>query len=1104
MAEQSEDKSRPVLAGVLALMALAGSLFVYQEISLKTSRPIDKEKTTYVVLDEGKVQARLWQDPFKAVETHRLDPAKQGKEQGAPCSTLADFVEKHLTAGIEQSIEVWSGLRVLPVFVDGSPYSSGAESRLNDRYALLSALGVAGYVPESGDYIRFFKWNREIGKECNREIDEKCNRKIDKEKKGSAIQPVVIPVELFQPKAKLQNAKLQNKSDSKPVLILWLKQQDFGEKPLESLNDLVADLNSAFCTAFDKSEELKKKADTCGIDHIYRVLGPRFSTGLSAMLKELQPTPHACLGELKGAKFFSPWATAEVTFLLDDSPHQPACVDTSRIVKERFKKAEIEFTRTIGTDAMLAEHLLQELKRREVELKPCSGPGCNNDKVALISEWDTLYGRALPRTFAAVAMKNGIGADSTELEGKINELRKDKWPDWITQYSYLAGLDGELPAKADEKSKGAAQEKNKTERGNPIAEHEMAQKPEGRSQLDYLLRLAAAMKQEEAVNGEFKAIGILGGDVYDKLLILQALRPTFPQAIFFTTDLDARLAYPDQWQSTRNLIIASQFGLKLQPELQGPIPPFRDGYQTSLFYAALWALDHIVNTDDCGDCFQLNDAGEGPAQKFLKNPPPRLYEVGRHGAFDISLPDSRLYGPDSVNARSIHPPRPDLATAFNPWNGPERVVSALFAIVCLIGVAALISNTVWDRCRSLLSNIRFWLGLSFVGAYIYVLAAWVTERMSDAAGEPFSLSEGISAWPAAAIFLLALVLSCFFLWYSWRELKANERLLACKFNLRKALPHESGSDQSVFSRFLGWKVGLHHWRPQVEEGVDASDLWRACTAYGGIKVVAARVCLQVFVAIAAGMLLLQLLGFPFTPCRGPDCFTAAEYTMYLSVTAMLFLIFYVIDATRICRAWVDCIAEKKIRWPNGRQTRIAREQGQGIDSAKMNPDEKNPANENPAEENPDYLTEWLGIELIAERTRVLGNIIYYPFIIMVLLGIARHTYFDNWDFPIVLIVLFVLTGGLVFFNAFGLRQSAATAKRKAIERLKVQLIGLADHEPDEQQQKRQIEWAINKINDNHQGAFLPFPLHPIFGAAIALPSGGYGLVLLLEYLATAF
>jgi hypothetical protein len=34
-----------------------------------------------------------------------------------------------------------------------------------------------------------------------------------------------------------------------------------------------------------------------------------------------------------------------------------------------------------------------------------------------------------------------------------------------------------------------------------------------------------------------KAIGILGGDVFDKLLILRALRPEFPKALFFTTEV---------------------------------------------------------------------------------------------------------------------------------------------------------------------------------------------------------------------------------------------------------------------------------------------------------------------------------------------------------------------------------------------------------------------------------------------------------------------------------------------------------------------------------------------------------------------------------------
>ena len=39
------------------------------------------------------------------------------------------------------------------------------------------------------------------------------------------------------------------------------------------------------------------------------------------------------------------------------------------------------------------------------------------------------------------------------------------------------------------------------------------------------------------------------------------------------------------------------------------------------------------------------------------------------------------------------------------------------------------------------------------------------------------------------------------------------------------------------------------------------------------------------------------------------------------------------------------------------------------------------------------------------------------------------------------------------------------------------------------------------IARNQAGAFLPFTHHPLFGA-IALPTGGTGLVLLIEYLAT--
>ena len=70
-------------------------------------------------------------------------------------------------------------------------------------------------------------------------------------------------------------------------------------------------------------------------------------------------------------------------------------VPEEKTVEELLDNAGIKLTRTINTDAVLAEQLLQELKRREVDLKPCGGKRCN-PRIALISEWDTLYGRSLP------------------------------------------------------------------------------------------------------------------------------------------------------------------------------------------------------------------------------------------------------------------------------------------------------------------------------------------------------------------------------------------------------------------------------------------------------------------------------------------------------------------------------------------------------------------------------------------------------------------------------------------------------------------------------------------------------------------------------------
>jgi hypothetical protein len=72
--------------------------------------------------------------------------------------------------------------------------------------------------------------------------------------------------------------------------------------------------------------------------------------------------------------------------------------------------------------------------------------------------------------------------------------------------------------------------------------------------------------------------------------VLQALRPLLPDAWFFTTYLDAVFVQPSAQSATRNLLVASGFGLQLRPDIQGAIPPFRSNYQTAEFLAARVAI----------------------------------------------------------------------------------------------------------------------------------------------------------------------------------------------------------------------------------------------------------------------------------------------------------------------------------------------------------------------------------------------------------------------------------------------------------------------------------------------------------------------------------
>ena len=135
-----------------------------------------------------------------------------------------------------------------------------------------------------------------------------------------------------------------------------------------------------------------------------------------------------------------------------------------------------------------------------------------------------------------------------------------------------------------------------------------------------LRNLDDSLRQKK--EGGISAIGILGSDVFDKLLVLRALEPKFPEAVFFTTDFDASLTLPSELDFTRNLIISSSFGPELRPEIQGEIPPFRSSYQTAAFLATSLAVG--ATRDGREPSFD-----QEKISAWLS--PSRIFEIGRTG-----------------------------------------------------------------------------------------------------------------------------------------------------------------------------------------------------------------------------------------------------------------------------------------------------------------------------------------------------------------------------------------------------------------------------------------------------------------------------------------
>ncbi len=746
-------------------------------------RPAERERAQPEQLAQLEVEARLWEDPFIAARRYEAERARRCADGGAsgkaarPASPsgppecgeqlsttrLRQWHDTLLRDDVNGSAATDHGAAdtlVVAAMAQGHPFVGAEENRRRMRYALLAGLQAKGYVPVYPERMGL--------------LDLAMGAPT-----VASGRRLLVPYEVLVPR-RLQRGDEQRQGASyRKVTVLWINETGLQAPKLDSLGWLLhgalngwqADKrprveiigpssSDALRTAL---KDLRDAADRRKVEQARQAPRPAQGRGAQA----LKPTPWAHYELLAGAEILSPFATAS-----NRQIHELAGQRLEDFIGERLNvfrtpvplERPETFRRLIATDNEVIRQLVAEIRGR-LPPKP--------RRVVLVAERDSLYAQAL-------------AAELThQLKEQLPSVSK------VEVRYYFRGIDGVTTRDTEPEDKPQGRKPadgDKDQQGTPASNVEW---PEGRDQLDYLRRLAGSLQESEASDppasrapdaprqgraGPIGAIGILGSDVHDKLLVLQALHESFPDKVFFTTDMDARYLHPKALPFSRNLLVASSLPLQMPADVQRGTPAFRDTYQTATYLAARRA--------GCREesCKRDEEAIAGSAIRE-----PSVYEIGRTRAVPLAGFDFATSPVSSRHTRALvaalfvmllvgaliaWPSTPALRRARDRVFGapapgaanPALPLSVVLLVALHLALQVYAIGSAAELTHPRLVGFNTIMFMSAVTACATLVGLYAVSRAQPRAG---SRAPGVGAYNAALSSLLVFVLAGGFLWMAW-------------------------------------------------------------------------------------------------------------------------------------------------------------------------------------------------------------------------------------------------------------------------------------------------------------------------------------------------
>ena len=121
------------------------------------------------------------------------------------------------------------------------------------------------------------------------------------------------------------------------------------------------------------------------------------------------------------------------------------------------------------------------------------------------------------------------------------------------------------------------------------------------------------------------------------------------------------------------------------------------------------------------------------------------------------------------------------------------------------------------------------------------------------------------------------------------------------------------------------------------------------------------------------------------------------------------------------------------------------------------------------------LSRYHDILFVAQRTEAVAPLIWYPLIVLAVMFAARWPFFDNWTWPLSLILVFAVNAMWAFGSAVFLHRAAEQLRETAISNL--QLWRASDYRSSVK--RRTFDELIAEIRGIRKGAFAPLTEQPL-------------------------